>query len=96
MGKSQTRLFGGMIIGIFILAFAISDVCFRIGIRLMRLVGGEIHIFVSSILRFEMLCSEKILTNLRLVVMTDRGGAAARGLVEVYKASILIFCFDPR
>jgi hypothetical protein len=85
-----------MIIGIFILAFAIGDVCSRIGIRLMRLVGGGIHVFVSSVLRFTMLCSGKVLTNLRFLVQTDRGRAVARGLVKVYEACIVIFCFDPR
>jgi hypothetical protein len=75
MSKSQARLFGGMIVGILILAFAIGDVYSRIGIRLMRLVGGGIDVFVSSVLRFTMLCSGKVLTNLRFLVQTDRGRA---------------------
>lgn len=85
-----------MVIGVFILALAISDVHSRIGIRLMRLVGSGIPVFVSSILRFKVFCSGEVLTILGLVVDADRSRAATRGLVEVYEASVWILSFNPR
>jgi hypothetical protein len=103
MRKSQTRLFGRMVIRIFVLALsvALSNVHARIRIGLMWLTSGvvlgSIGMLLSSVLRFQVLRNYAFPSIIHVIVdRTNRSRVAARRRVKVYEVVILVFCFDPR